>query len=522
MDRRTFLKQSGISALSAASLRGLFQPAHARANQRTSSENLIEDVLDAALDAGATYADVRMATLRRQMLQVQNDIVSNISDAESFGYGLRVFAGGNYGFAAIDQLTQDNLESFVRNAVDLAKARGKFEQPDLSIPKNSSQEIWKTPIQIDPFTVSWKEKIDFLRSLTTRASLGSPPRRVEFAVANLFCTKQDQFFASTTGTKIQQTFYKTYPNFGVTVVNRSKGIIESRSSYLEPQAIGYEITTSHPFAEEIEQAIYEAHEKASAQIVDAGLYDLIIAPSHLWYIIDETFGYHLDTDNIFGFNQSNPGDSLFSKDDVGKIRLASDRVSMTADNTLERGLASSLIDDEGNRSTKIPLIENGVLTALPMNQEMYTRTKWNHAMYSTCADGWSHPPILRIPNLVMQPDAAGKNLDQFIAETSKGLLMKGRGSILHNYDRKAFQVAPQILWLIENGKISRMVRAAAYQARVLDFWKSCTAVGGPQDVMLGGTIFHEKGEPSQQGAHSVSCPPAVFKNISVQPTAKER
>src|SRR5919108_575218 len=61
---------------------------------------LCEAAVDVALGAGASYADARAVSLRRQLVVTKNRNVDDVSDAESEGIGVRVLVDGAWGFAA--------------------------------------------------------------------------------------------------------------------------------------------------------------------------------------------------------------------------------------------------------------------------------------------------------------------------------------------------------------------------------------------------------------------------------------
>src|SRR5688500_1595024 len=57
--------------------------------------------LQAARDAGASYADIRIADYRTQAMRAREQRIISVSDDTSSGFGVRVIANGTWGFAAI-------------------------------------------------------------------------------------------------------------------------------------------------------------------------------------------------------------------------------------------------------------------------------------------------------------------------------------------------------------------------------------------------------------------------------------
>jgi TldD protein len=87
--------------------------------------------------------------------------------------------------------------------------------------------------------------------------------------------------------------------------------------------------------------------------------------------------------------------------------------------------------------------------------------------------------------------------------------------------RYNFQFTGQRFFRIENGRLTGQVRDAAYQSNTLDFWRSLTAVGGPNTYMLGGAFNCGKGQPGQIAAVSHGCPTALFQNVNILNAASE-
>src|SRR5688572_7278221 len=119
--RRTFLAASGLAACGLPGLRGVAwagpptsrQPAPAWAppmadggarqiaeGQLVTDEPLARAALDAATQAGASYADVRLVLWRREQISVRDDHVSGLGQREDYGLGVRVLVDGAWGFAA--------------------------------------------------------------------------------------------------------------------------------------------------------------------------------------------------------------------------------------------------------------------------------------------------------------------------------------------------------------------------------------------------------------------------------------
>ena len=87
-----------------------------------SLRQFVLDCLDAAVMAGATYADVRVIETDEQEISVRTGRVDAIRSSQSYGFGVRVLAGGSWGFASSSEVTFDAAKRVANEAVVIAKA----------------------------------------------------------------------------------------------------------------------------------------------------------------------------------------------------------------------------------------------------------------------------------------------------------------------------------------------------------------------------------------------------------------
>jgi TldD protein len=89
--------------------------------------------LDAARAAGATYADARLSRNRSQRVATRERQITGLSDNETMGIGIRVVAGGSWGFAASGLLTPEEVVRVARQAVAQASANAVTQRRPLEL-----------------------------------------------------------------------------------------------------------------------------------------------------------------------------------------------------------------------------------------------------------------------------------------------------------------------------------------------------------------------------------------------------
>ena len=83
---------------------------------------VLTTALDAATNAGATYADVRVVEGVSETISTRGANVEGLDRSESLGYGVRVLRNGAWGYAASPKLDLDEVARIARVAVEVAEA----------------------------------------------------------------------------------------------------------------------------------------------------------------------------------------------------------------------------------------------------------------------------------------------------------------------------------------------------------------------------------------------------------------
>lgn len=146
---------------------------------------------------GVTYADVRVVRRQHEGIDVENEAVRQVLAEESQGIGLRVLVNGQWGFAATPRLDARGLQAAVRRAVDQARAAEGLGPPITLAPSQARQARFASPLQRDPFTVPFGDKVHLLLEAAANMRRGGGSAVVAEASMDFF--KDEKLFASTDG-----------------------------------------------------------------------------------------------------------------------------------------------------------------------------------------------------------------------------------------------------------------------------------------------------------------------------------
>jgi len=479
---------------------------------------LLFRALETAKQKGASYADVRINRYQRQSINTREKRVTNISNSESFGFGVRVLVDGTWGFAGSQRVDPGEIDRVTALAVAIAKAnRVAQAKPVTLAPVKAYKDTWQTPVTKDPFKVPTERKIDLLLAINEAAL---KVKGAAFCTSSMNFAKEEKQFASTEGSEIEQLIIRENPSFTVTAVDRQAGKFKTRNSLAEPIGTGYEWIESYPWIDEAQKAAEQAVMKLSAKSVEPGKYDLILAPSNLWLTIHESVGHPTELDRALGYEANYAGTSFLTVDKLGKFKFGSDIVNFFADRTQPLGLATCGYDDDGVLTHQWDIVRNGVFVDYQTTRDQAAWIGQNASHGCSYAESWGAVPFQRMPNVSLKPGTQKLTLEELIADTKRGILGEGRASYSIDQQRYNFQFSAQLFWEIRDGKIAGLIEDAAYQAITPNFWNACDRICS-DGYGLGGSFFDGKGEPGQVNAVSHGCAPARFRDINVINTARK-
>ncbi len=541
MNRRTFLRTSGLATGTLLlPIWGCTVPAFGETAPLPAADQkkLADAALNAATKKGATYADVRIGRYLNQFVITREDKVENLVNTESYGAGVRVIADGAWGFFATDQLTPESIARAAEEAVAIAKADAKLQESPVQLaPQKGVGEVsWKTPIEKNAFEVPLKEKTDLLLAVNAAATKNG----ANFANSNLFLVNEQKYFASTDGSYIDQDVHRIWPAFGITAIDPKTGKFQTRRSLSAPSGRGYEYldpkpagklpgvatryTSSYDMIADATDAAKQVREKLAAKSVEAGQYDLVLDPSHLWLTIHESIGHATELDRVLGYEANFAGTSFATLDKwKGRdFKYGSPQVHVVADKTQVGSLGAVGYDDEGVPCGKWDLIKDGVLVNYQKIRDQAHIVGQNHSDGCCYSQSWSDVQFQRMPNVSLQPGSDPKlTTAEMIKGVERGIYIVGDGSFSIDQQRYNFQFGGQLFYEIKNGEIVGMLRDVAYQSNTQEFWNSCVAVCGESDYALGGSFFDGKGQPEQISAVSHGASTTRFNKVKVLNTARK-
>jgi TldD protein len=483
---------------------------------------LANDALNAARAAGASYADVRVGRYRRQAIVTREHQVTGVNDGESYGLGVRTLINGCWGFAATSTMSRAGAQGAALEAAAMSKAARAVQKRRVELaPATPAQGTWMTPVTRDPLEVPLEDKIALLLAANDAAL---KVKNVRFVTSGLALLREVKSLVTSEGTNVTQTMIRVGPSFAATALGNND--FQTYEEELAPRGLGWEYIESLNMPGNAERWASIAAEKLGAKSVEAGRYDVILEPTNLWLTIHESIGHATELDRAIGEEANYAGTSFVAPPEkmIGQLRYGPAIMNIQADRTQAGSLSRVAWDDEGVPADEWLLVDKGVFKDYQTTREQVARIKTLTGVSTShgCsfAESWDAVQFQRMPNVSLLPGGQDIGVNEIVAATDRGILIRNRGSWSIDHQRYNFQFSGQAFYEVRGGKIGGMLRDVAYQSSTPVFWNSMDMIGGKSSYWMGGAFNDGKGEPSQINSVSHGCVPARFRNVTILNTSR--
>ncbi|BEV67449.1 TldD/PmbA family protein [Bdellovibrio bacteriovorus] len=443
--------------------------------------HILSKALDAALSTGADFADIFVEDTYSSQLTVLNSKADQAIVGQLYGAGIRLFFGHEIVYVTTNDLSEAGL---VKAALNAAQSRGtgaaSKSMPLMQVPFDSVHTFGEKPWEMNR-----DRKFKWLNGIDQHArARNSAVTQVEAGLNEKFQRVQ---IANSRGLMAYDE--RAYSRIRMQTFVESNGVKES-SADDEGHMGTSEVYDQIDLKALAEGAVDRAMLLTTAAYAPAGDMPVLIDNAFGGVLFHEACGHGLETTGVA------KDSSVF----CGKMnqKIAHECVTAIDDGTIENGWGSLNMDDEGNKTKKTTLIENGVLKSYIVD-EMGSRQTGYEITGSGRRQSYKYAPASRMRNTFI---AAGKDkFEDMVRDVDYGLYAKrmGGGSVNPGTGDYNFQVAEG--YIIRNGRIEEAVKGACLIGRGIDTLGKITKVSDDLKLARGmcgsvsGTIPAAVGQP---------------------------
>lgn len=419
--------------------------------------NVLEKVIAIFEKANVDYGDVRFDS--SQSTNVSKDKTEEkISYGSTEGLHLRALNGGEWramSLAGVDK-------------ADVIKGASKLSKCTPTVGTKATYEPlepWKLDEEFKakkPFTeVGLEEKIEYVRDGFKRLMID---KKIVNSAARYGEAVGQKFFMNTEGSRL---FVKT-PVVRLIFVAYAKTGKNVQADWNTDgrYGAGYDYIESINLDEICKETSKGALALLDAENAPSGKFPAVLDPDMAGLIAHESFGHGLEADQVLR-NRSFLSDKLNKK-------VASENTTIVDNSAYENAYGTYTFDDEGVKSKRNALVENGILKGFLHSRETASALDATPTSNGRAED-FSHKIYVRMSNTYFEK--GDWSLEEMFEGISRGVyLIKGSHG-MEDPLGGGIQVASVKGYLIEHGKLTKLLRPVSLSGNVLELLKNVDAVG---------------------------------------------
>lgn len=428
-------------------------------------QKIAQNVLSAAMEYGADFADLFVEKTTSQMLAFSDQkIEDNLSGINS-GIGIRLIYGDQSLYAHSNSLVEKDLLEIVAKLGEVYK-RAPVTNFSGDFSKGSDFKKIGTWNKGD---ISLAQKLEKIKDLDKRTRAQSELIN-QVSIRLIQKSQQVEIFDS-------EGLYKTEtrPYIRLAVSAIAKDGEKQSSAFRGPGALGGWDFTNKINNEELSESIAKSVlTTLHAGPCPAGKMPVVLEKAFGGVIFHEACGHLLETTSVA------KKASVFW-DKKGK-QIAHSAVNAVDDGTIDNEWGSISIDDEGMETQKTQLIKDGVLTNFMCDR--LGEIKTGHPRTGSARrQSYKYAPTSRMRNTYIE--AGEYDLDGLLDGIEEGIYAKYMGGGSVNPGTGEFNFAVDEGYIIKNGKIDRPVKGATLIGTGPEIMMNISKVGKDLELSAG-------------------------------------
>ena len=460
------------------------------------SKDKINQILAAALEGGADFAEIFYENTKRNSISLENSKLERVKTGYDLGVGVRVITGEQVSYAYTDDVSLESLLETAKVAGSASQGQSKVSIADLTTQEPSLVH----PITIEPTTVDKKKKVQVVED-ANKAARGYD-EQIRQVMVGYSDKEQEIMVANSEGLLIEDR--RTYTRMRVRAI-ASDGTEMQTGSENPGQQMGFELFEDYAPAEVGKEAARQAVTMLGAKAAPSGKMPVVINNGFGGVLFHEACGHGLEADAV------QKGASVFA-DKVGE-QVASKLVTAVDDATVRNGWGSFGVDSEGNQAQRTVLIKDGILQDY-MYDKKTARKEGRKSTGNGRRNSYRSLPLPRMTNTFIEQGASSP--DEIISAVDDGFYAKklSGGQVEPTTGEFVFNVSEG--YLIKDGSLSQPVRGATLIGRGIDVLNKVSMVGS--DLELAPGMCGKQGQSVPAG---VGQPTLLIDEITVGGTERK-
>jgi TldD protein len=390
-------------------------------------------VLAGATKTGADFAEVYAEDKRSTSAGLDDGRIEQVTSGRDRGAGIRVIAGETTGFAYTSDLSEGGLTAAATAAAAAASQGGGGVR---TVGLTQTERHRPNVIVHQPDSIAKARKVELLNRMNEAARAYGPE------IVQVSAGYGDS--ANTDGVLADDEIIRTLLRVNA-VANGDGGMQTGYQSM--GHTVGFEIFDTVDVEGMAREAARQAITKLAARPAPSGEMPVVIKHGTGGVLFHEACGHGLEADHI------QKGASVYA----GKVgqQVANPLVTLVDDGTMPGEWGTLGIDDEGQKTQRNVLIEDGILTDY-MWDFLRSRKDGRPQSGNGRRQSYQHLPMVRMTNTFVMNGPSEP--DEIVANTPQGVYVAKLGGGSVNTASGDFVFGMTEAYLIEDGKITEPLR----------------------------------------------------------------
>ncbi len=450
---------------------------------------ILAEVLDVALQHGGDFADIFIENRVTTTVKCEENQIERIQSGNDIGAGVRVVDGDTTAYVHTNKVTKEELLSLA----DVASRAVKSSKQDITLNLEKIVPDIELGVEILPTDVKIDEKVTLVETANKAARVVDS--RIKQVMVVYGDVLQDVIIANSLGRLVEDKRVRT--RLSVNAIAGEGGQIQTGFASVGATQ-GFEMTRKESCEDLAQSAAKRAVMMLEAKQAPAGKMPVVMAGEAGGTMVHEACGHGLEADLV------QKGLSVYAGKNGQEV--ASGLITVIDDGTIPKKYGTLRFDDEGFKSQRTTLIENGVLKNYMYDYLTSARDKVKPTGNGR-RESFEHKPIPRMRNTYI---ASGEDdPDNIVKSIKNGLLVQkmGGGQVNTVNGDFVFDVAEG--YLIRDGQVAHAVRGATLTGNGPEVLRMIDMVGNDLGFTIGTCGKDGQGAPVSDAQPTLRIPEIV-------------
>jgi len=445
-------------------------------------QDLADKIIEYAKCSGVQYCDARAEQQVKKSILIENKEIEHIRNSEDKGIGVRLIKNGAWSFCSISNPKSfDEIKSILDDSIKNSDYTNSNKKNKINLHNN---QINKKQIN---FPVIKKPDIEELTSIGLECNkiMMSTPSIIK-SVTNPYYVTNSKYFVNSEGSEILQNFTDVIIEMIATA--HESGLTQS-VNITEGGRGGLELIQNKS-QESAKEIANKASELINAKPVKEEKTTLVMNPDFVSLLTHEILGHPSEADRVLGKEMAWAGGAWW-KGKIGE-KIGSENLNVFDDPTIKESLGWYYFDDEGVKTKKTSLVENGILKNHMQNRE--TSEIFNSTPTGNMrATNYRYMPLIRMACTCIAN--GNQNVDEIVKDVKNGYYISNMKVPSIDMKRYNWSISCQYAQKIENGELTDLQRDVIVMGTAPEFFNSINACGN--DFTVRPITNCGKGDPMQ-------------------------